>query len=137
MKNKVSIDHLNLSVKNFKESYHWYKSIFGFELVEEGIEENGPWGILKNGNSMLCIYEFPKRVAMVKDSDNFHQIFHFGLKVENREYWQHLLKENNLKTYYGSPIRYSHSLSWYIKDPTGYMIEVSSWDENKIQFNTN
>ncbi len=137
MKN-ITIDHLNLSVRNFEESAIWYKNVFGFEKVEEGTDEKGkPWGILRNGNFMLCIYEEVE--GMVLDYNKpeharFHQIFHFGLRVRDEKEWQQTLNEQKLKVFYGGAVRYPHSQSWYIQDPTGYEIEVSCWDDNEISF---
>lgn len=138
MKNNqtIALDHLNLTVNSFSESVDWYQRIFDFEKVEEGIDADGPWGVLKNGEFMLCIYESPKRITLRDDplADRYHQIFHFGLRVADKKKWKNTVKEFSLRTYYGSPIRYPHSNSWYIKDPTGHMIEVSYWDNGKAQF---
>ena len=133
---KASLDHLNLTVRNFEETVAWYGGIFGFELVEKGIEDDGPWGILKNGDSMLCIYENRNRVAINSDpsAERFHQIYHFGLRISDPTSWENALKSEALRTHYGSPIRYPHSTSWYVTDPTGYMIEVALWDNDLVRF---
>jgi catechol 2,3-dioxygenase-like lactoylglutathione lyase family enzyme len=135
-KEKVSLDHLNLTVKNFAESVAWYGRVFGFELVEEGMDDDGPWGILRSGDSMLCIYESPKRTLLEDDGESgaYHQIYHFGLRITDRKAWEETVKKENLETYYGSPVRYPHSQSWYITDPTGYMIEVALWGAEGVRF---
>jgi catechol 2,3-dioxygenase-like lactoylglutathione lyase family enzyme len=131
----VALDHLNLTVNNFSKTVAWYQRVFGFSLVEEGIEDDGPWGILRNGDSMLCIYESPKRAVLSDaDSERFHQIYHFGLRIKNRRVWEETLKRENLETFYNSPLKYPHSLSWYITDPTGYMIEVALWNDGQVKF---
>lgn len=132
---QTSLDHLNLTVQDFEESVSWYANIFGFRLVERGMDEEGPWGILRNGDSMLCIYESPKRSAPEADNDErFHKIYHFGLRIRDREDWERKAKEYSLPTYYGSPVRYPHSTSWYVTDPSGHMIEVALWDEDQVRF---
>jgi RimJ/RimL family protein N-acetyltransferase len=59
--NSVELDHLNLTVANFKETAAWYERVFGFQVIEEGMEPDGPWGVLRSGDIMLCIYESPHR----------------------------------------------------------------------------
>jgi catechol 2,3-dioxygenase-like lactoylglutathione lyase family enzyme len=34
-----NLDHLNLSVNNFDETVEWYNKIFGFKLVEQGVQD--------------------------------------------------------------------------------------------------
>jgi catechol 2,3-dioxygenase-like lactoylglutathione lyase family enzyme len=129
----ASLDHLNLTVRNFEESVAWYGKVFGFSLVEQGVEDDGPWGILRSGDSMLCIYESPG-LKEPNESEDSYQIYHFGLRVRDRQAWEETVKREKLETYYGSPVRYPHSLSWYITDPTGYMIEVALWKGDSVAF---
>lgn len=136
-KTHVALDHLNLTVRDFSESADWYKRVFGFLLVEEGMDKDGPWGILRSGDFMLCIYESPSRSPLdEKDRRLFHQIYHFGLRVKDQRAWEETLNSEKLRTYYRSPVEYPYSLSWYIKDPTGYMIEVALWNDDQVSFNS-
>jgi len=131
----VTLDHVNLTVRSFSESAEWYKRVFGFLLVEEGVYGDGTWGILRNGDFMLCIYESPSReVLSGESSDRFHHVYHFGLRIRDRKQWEGILEREALETYYSSPVRYPHSLSWYIKDPTGHMIEVAYWQDDQVKF---
>lgn len=132
------IDHLNISVNNFQESAEWYNLTFGFEKVEEGIQDGKPWGVLKAGDALLCLYEqynldtpSPERIQ----SQGFHYISHFGLKIEDKERWEKYIQENNISILYGGPIEWPHSIAWYIKDPSGWEIEVVYWIKNRIRFN--
>jgi catechol 2,3-dioxygenase-like lactoylglutathione lyase family enzyme len=133
----AALDHLNLSVRNFEETAAWYQRVFGFQVAERGLYEGLPWGVLKNGNSMLCVYESPdKKPPRGDETENSHQISHFGLRIHDQDAWRKTLGEQKVPTYYGSPVRYPHSTSWYVTDPTGYMIEVAYWDENRVQFDS-
>lgn len=134
MKNSVAkLDHINFTVSNFSESVTWYKNIFNFDLVEEGINQIGKkWGILKSGDTMLAISECPDKT--IDSSETHHQFNHFALRLQNRSEWEQKLEANNLETFYSSPVAYPHSTSWYIKDPTGYFIEVAIWKNNEVQF---
>ncbi len=131
------IDHQNLTVQDFDTSLDWYSRVLGFELVEESIQDGTRWGTLRSGDAMLCIYEFPEcnledRHAM--RAKGFHGINHFGLRVKDRSEWEATVDNEKLDVLYGGPIRWTHSTSWYITDPTGYEIEVACWDNNTIVF---
>lgn len=132
-----NIDHLNLTVDNFKETVTWYKDVLGFELVEEAIQDGLPWGVIKSGNAMLCIYEAPKRILHdrfeLQDKQQ-HGLNHFALRIENEDKFLQKAKEFNLEFEYDGVIQWPHSKAWYIKDPTGYEIEVSLWHNNTIAF---
>lgn len=135
-KQAVAIDHLNFTVRDFAESARWYRDVFGFEKVEEGMEKDGPWGILRAGDTMLCIYESPRLTELRSspESEKLHHIYHFGIRIHDRADWERTVKAQKLHVYYGGPVRYPHSTSWYIKDPTGHMIEVALWDEDEVRF---
>lgn len=135
MKQEIYIDHINLSVDSFAGSADWYKRVFGFEVVETGIYQGRPWGVLKSANALLCIYEEAKE--KVPDDDipsRYHRIYHFGLRIHNRLEWEETLQKEKIETHFESPIRYPFSTSWYVKDPSGHQIELSNWDNNEVRF---
>lgn len=136
MKNKIAqLDHLNFSVKNFQESVDWYKKIFNFNLVEQGTSQNGlPWGILKSGDNMLAISEHPN--SKIPNREDYHQMFHFGLRLIDEQEWRQKVEQFQLETFYSSPVIYPNSKSWYVVDPTGNMIEVAIWHNNKVKFSS-
>ncbi len=131
------LDHLNMSVSNFDETVDWYKRIFGFALVEEGVRNGTRWGIIKGGESMLCIYEHPE-YTFADDDDprlqSMHHVSHFGLRISDRQEWEDILKKEKVTVFYGGAVKYPHSTSWYVTDPTGYEIEVALWNKNQISF---
>ena len=130
----ISLDHINMNVKNFSKSADFYFRIFGFEAVEGGVDAQGsPWCILKNGEHMLCIYEEPEAELPSEDA-KFLRIYHFGIRVRDPEVWEAKVKNENLNLLYGGSIRYPHSTSWYIADPSGHEIEVSYWDKDNVTF---
>lgn len=132
---KASLDHLNLTVRSFEETADWYGKVFGFEIAEQGLYEGRPWGVLRSGDSMLCLYESPDRTSPDDDeTERFHKIYHFGLRIHDRDAWEAIVREWKLRIYYGSPMQYPHSTSWYVADPTGHMIEVALWDDDQVQF---
>lgn len=137
MNNLVSIDHINLSVKSFLESAQWYNAVFGFEIVEQGIYKGLPWGVLRSQDTMLCVYEEKDKRISFEDEpilNQFHRIYHFGLRIKTKEDWELKVRAMKLKTYYQSPIKYNFSTSWYVCDPSGHKIEVSCWENNEIKF---
>lgn len=132
MKNNFfeSFDHLNINVKNLAESKDWYGKIFGFVEVEGGIDQEGmPWAILRNKDSMLCLYQAKK----FEDINGSH-FSHIGFRINDRAAWEEKISEHKIKVFYGGAYRYRHSYSWYIEDPSGYEIDVALWDDNKISF---
>ena len=133
--NKITADHLNLTVQDFEKTASWYKDVFGFEIVERGLDVDGPWGVLKSGDFMLCIYESPNKEKPNEEATRaFHKIYHLGFRIRDRETWERTLVDLAIQTHCDSPVHYPHSTSWYVKDPTGYMIEVALWDQDRIRF---
>lgn len=132
-----NIDHLNLTVANFDETVAWYNRVFGFTLVEEAMQDDTRWGVIRNGDVMLCIYEFPDcryedRFEMRKNG--LHGINHFGLRITDRQAWEETIDRKGLTILYGGPVVWPHSTSWYVQDPTGWEIEVALWKEDTIAF---
>jgi len=132
-----SIDHVNLSVADFDETVAWYGRVFGFSPVEEGLQDGRRWGVIRNGEVMLCIYEQPEcryEDRFVIREKGLHNINHFGLRITDRAAWQAVIEREQLTVLYDGPVTWSHSTSWYITDPTGYEIEVSLWHDDTISF---
>ncbi|MBK8206867.1 MAG: VOC family protein [Planctomycetes bacterium] len=132
------LDHLNLSVRNFDQSADWYRRVFGFEVVEKGVYQGQPWGVLKGGDAMLCVYEHAE-LKHEPDADalanaGFHRIAHFGLRITDRAAWEATVKREGLTVHYGGAYEWPHSTSWYIDDPTGYSIEVALWNDDTPNF---
>ncbi len=132
-----NIDHLNLTVANFDDTVAWYGRVFGFELVEEAMQDETRWGVLRHGDAMLCIYEFPDchhedRFAMRKRG--LHGINHFGLRITQRAAWEAVIEREKLTVLYDGPITWPHSTAWYVTDPTGWEIEVALWKDDTIAF---
>jgi catechol 2,3-dioxygenase-like lactoylglutathione lyase family enzyme len=134
----AGFDHLNLTVRNFEESVTWYRRIFRFELVEEGVREGVRWGILRSrggrGTAMLCIYERPDYGGADPETlggRRLHGIRHFGLRIDDEDEWRALVRREKLET---EETCWPHSTSWYVNDPTGYEIEVAHWKDGRIEF---
>ena len=94
MKN-VNLDHINLSVNNLEETVQWYKDIFGFELAEQGKKWGRRWGILRNGNSMIAFMEYPQRNSVDSRPEGFHNINHFGLRIDDENQWRKVAEEQD------------------------------------------
>ncbi len=129
---KASLDHINMSVKDLNQSVEWYNKIFDFKKVEEGVSSDGPWAILKSENSMLCLYQ--EASSKLNQNEANLRIYHFGLKISDKDLWNKKIIDYKVKILYGGEVRYPHSVSWYLIDPSGYEIEVSYWDQDEICF---
>ena len=131
------LDHLNLTVRSLEESVNWYRRLFGFEVVEKGIGDYGPWSIVRSGEAMLCIYEQQNRGQADRcgyhDSVD-HRINHVGFRISDRASWEESIRENDVDVLFGGPTHWPNSLSWYVMDPNGYQIEVVLWEDGQISF---
>ncbi len=135
MSNVKHIDHLNITVHSFAETAAWYGRVFGFEIVEKGDSEKwGPWGVLRSGDAMLCIYERPEHRFEDVRAQGIHGVAHFGLRVSDRAEWEATIERESVTVSYGGPINNPHSTAWYVNDPTGWEIEVTYWNNDTIAF---
>jgi catechol-2,3-dioxygenase len=134
----IKIDHINLTVKNLKESMDWYGKMFGFKIVESGKTQKGTkWGIVAFNDAMICMAEYKERkIASKEDDESVHKIYHFGIRVSDEAKWKQLIHTNNIQLQYGGVIEYPYSKSWYIHDPSGHEIEVSFTDKEILEFPT-
>ncbi|MBL7014468.1 MAG: VOC family protein [Candidatus Marinimicrobia bacterium] len=131
------LDHINITVENFNETSTWYGQVFGFKLVEKGIQDDKPWGILKSGDALLCVYEHPglnPHNPELIHQKGYHAMSHFGLKIDDKSKWLAIIEEQNLNILYGGVIEWPFSSAWYLKDPSGWEIEVALWKNTTIQF---
>ena len=132
-----NIDHLNLTVEDFDRTVEWYGRVFGFELVEDKVKEGVRWGVIRRAKAMLCIYQHPEFELEVQETRmgrKIHGIAHFGLRINDPGTWEETVAREGIRVLYDGPIRWAHSTSWYINDPTGYEIEVACWDGDEINF---
>jgi len=131
------LDHINMGVKNLEGSLYFYRRLFGFEVVERGVREDGiRWAIVRSEAAMLCLYEFgdllvgpsyparPDRLTMS----------HFALRITNGPAFYELLKQLDIPLLFDGPVEWPHSTSYYIADPSGHQIEVVHWNGDTIAF---
>lgn len=131
------LDHLNMSVRDLDETAAWYGRVFGFQLVERGTYKGAPWGVLRSGEAMLCVYQDPGRESLDGDElrdKRLYGVNHFGLRITDRAAFEAIAEREHLEFSYPSPVRWPHSTAWYVLDPTGYEIEVACWDDDRVAF---
>ena len=124
------LDHANFTVRNLEVSIDWYGRVFGFEPVERGEVEGEPWAIIKAGEALLCLYEKTDRTYLDRHQlgeADIQTFAHIGLRVEDRAEWLATIEREDVEVLYGGAIECPHCTSWYIKDPTGWEIEVAHW----------
>lgn len=131
------LDHLNMTVRDFDQTVEWYGRVFGFELVEEEVTEGVRWGVIRSGEALLCVYEDLNREHLdrfeLRDR-GLHGMAHFGLRITDEDEWLEVVDREQIEVLYGGTVEWPHSRSWYLKDPTGYEIEVALWHEDQIAF---
>jgi catechol 2,3-dioxygenase-like lactoylglutathione lyase family enzyme len=131
------LDHINMTVSDFNQTVRWYRRVFGFELVEERVTDAVRWGVIRAGEAMLCIYEHPKLERLDRlelSSRGLHGVAHFGLRIIDADAWLETIEREKVHVLYDGEIQWPHSRSWYIKDPTGYEIEVVLWTDDRVAF---
>ena len=132
------LDHLNLTVANFAATVDWYRRVFGFAVVEEAVDERGVrWGVIQADQALLCIYEHPDlrlEDCEAKRRKGRHAVCHLGLRIDDRAAWEAIVEREGLEILYGGEVRWPHSTAWYVRDPTGWEIEVVLWDEDRVRF---
>jgi lactoylglutathione lyase len=131
------LDHLNLTVRDLDETVAWYRRVFGFDVRETGTYKGAPWAILSSGEALLCLYEYPERELLdsaALTERRIHGLSHFGLRITDRAEWEAMLEREQIPVEYGGVVRWPHSDSWYVMDPTGYEIEVALWDGDQVAF---
>lgn len=125
-----------MTVRSLDASLDFYRTLFGFELVETGPPDPAPWAIIKSGEAMLCLYEHPQ----IPEGPHYPEpptqlgLRHFALRIQNGPAFHELLKSRNIPLAYGGPVRWPHSTSYYISDPSGHQIEVVHWNDDTIRF---
>jgi len=115
----TSIDHVNMKVKNLKQSVEFYKNLFGFEIKQkENVNKlDAPSKIIGNDAIKLCLYEIPN---MSPEGG----IAHFGFNIANFNEVIEKCKELGVEILYGGVVDWEKSKSIYIIDPSGYEIEL-------------
>ena len=132
------LDHLNLTVGDYRATVDWYRRVFGFDVVEEAVDERGVrWGVIRAGEALLCIYEHSGLELADCDTERRmgrHALCHLGLRIDDRSAWEATIASEGLEVLHGGEVRWPHSTAWYVRDPTGWEIEVVLWNEDRIRF---
>ncbi len=132
------LDHLNMSVDDLDQSIEWYGRVFGFELRERAESASGiPFAVIQSGTALLCIYHQPTRSmvgATQLEERKLHGFNHFSFRIDDRDAWEEVIAREELEILYDGVLEWPHSLAWYVKDPTGYEIEVALWNDDEIAF---
>jgi len=105
-----------MTVKNLDQSVEFYQKLFGFEIKKDQPEFKSK--IIGNDNIKLCLYEDPE----MKPEGG---IAHFGFNIENFDEIIETCKSLDIEILYDGHIQFEKSKSVYIKDPSGYDIELS------------
>lgn len=116
------IDHINMRVKKLAESIEFYRQNFGFEVKEDRANDDEPWVIIGLPRiAYLCLYEHTDKQIQ----EDALKINHFGLVLEDFDKALDALKANGVEIMYGHPVQWPKSRSIYIRDPSGYEIELA------------
>ena len=128
------IDHLNLQVDDLAQTQEWYGRVFGFKIVEEGLQRGKPWCVLQSEAALLCLYQRGEQPRKPSEESRGDGMNHFAFKLWDADQWRHVLAREKIPVNYGGPIEWPHSTSWYVNDPSGYEIEVVHWHGGHAAF---
>ena len=135
MNNLVSLDHINLSVKNFSESAEWYKNVFNFEIVEQSLYKGLPWGVLRSQDTMLCIYEEKDKQAQAERQVTSTFAIAQSKKIQ-KEYREKAIQEltksynqgrTDIAILIDSMNKYFTSEVEYVRSIGNYQIALNEW----------
>lgn len=112
------IDHLNLEVADLQKTVDFYDKLLGFKVLEDCPSDNGK--IIGNNSAKLCVYETGTFNRYEKLG-----LHHIGFNIENFDDVEARCKELDIEILYGSVVDWPGSRSIYIKDPTGYELELT------------
>ena len=115
----TSIDHVNMKVRDLEQSVEFYRNLFGFEVkqMENPNKIDAPSKIIGNDAIKLCMYEVPE---MSPEGG----IAHFGFNITNFNEIIEKCKDLGVEVLYDGPVEWEQSKSVYIKDPSGYELEL-------------
>ena len=120
MSDSLGIRHLALKVSNFEECLKFYTEILGMVIDWKPDDENV---YLTNGLDNLALH-YDKDVSGDKCDS---RLDHFGIFIKKKEdidkYLSHM-KDNNVKIHKEKKIHRDNSISFYIEDPDGNILQI-------------
>ncbi len=120
MSDSLGIRHLALKVSNFEECFKFYTDVLGMEVDWKPDEENV---YLTNGLDNLALH-YDKDVST---GENDSRLDHFGIFIKNKEdidkYLSHM-RDNNVKIHKDKKIHRDNSISFYVEDPDGNILQI-------------
>jgi len=95
--NILGFNHIGINVKNYEESFHFYKNILKLKLQKKVKMSDCTitYFLLDNGQRIeLFDYYGNNKSIQIEDSTVGYR--HIALEVDNIEQWENYLKENNV-----------------------------------------
>jgi catechol 2,3-dioxygenase-like lactoylglutathione lyase family enzyme len=120
--NALSLDHVNMTVRDLEESVNFYGELLGFVEKKDQAEQASK--IIGNDNIKLCLYEDP-------DLEIGAGLNHFGFHIENFEEIVEKCESMGISMPYGV-VNWEKSRSVYIVDPNRYEVELSEFNEGGL-----
>ncbi|QBD74904.1 VOC family protein [Ktedonosporobacter rubrisoli] len=122
-----ALDHVALVARNLQQSIDWYRSVLGMEQRYQYRDETGQGNPVVMGSGDACIALFPAAPAYPISPFNGHVAMR--LNRANFEHAQEHLRSIGINFRF---VRYSRCDSLYFNDPSGYQIELSTYDMPKV-----
>ena len=114
-----NLTHVNIRVRDVKESERFYRELFGLPPVHEIVGAAYALDLPGGGFISLCPTENPE--CGLKDPTTAGEIDHFGVGIDNfsKATTARQLKDRGLETY-------DAGSSVFLKDPNGAWVQVSA-----------
>tara|TARA_Y100000591_G_scaffold227030_1_gene198009 strand:- start:227 stop:619 length:393 start_codon:yes stop_codon:yes gene_type:complete len=120
MFDSLGIRHLALKVRNFEKCFKFYTEVLGMNVDWKPDEENV---YLTNGLDNLALH-YDKDIST---NTNDSRLDHFGIFIKKKEdidkYLSHM-KDNNVKIHKEKKIHRDNSISFYVEDPDGNILQI-------------
>lgn len=118
-----ALDHVALQVQNLQHSLEWYQSVLGMEIRYHYQDTTGHGKPVVLGSGDACIALFPP------DPEAAGAPFqgHIALRVTRANFQQAQVHLRQLGIDFDF-VHYTRCDSMYFNDPTGYQIELSTYE---------
>jgi catechol 2,3-dioxygenase-like lactoylglutathione lyase family enzyme len=121
--NLERIDHIGINVHDLTQSFRFYQSVFGFEIVHKWVTT---WMVGK-GEIRLGLFQRPSAVP-ISHIDNAGAITHVAFRTDSAGFAAAQETFKKLGIAFDPPEDTGIAYSVFVLDPDGHQIEITTYD---------